>query len=183
MGDSDVLLHPIRLRIVLAAVGDEVTTSDIASRLPDVPQATLYRHVAVLADAGVLDVVSERRARGAVERTFTVNTDRASLGPDDVEGMSAGEHLEAFTVFAGALIEAYGRYLDTPSAQPARDGVSYRRARLWLTDSELEDLRTQMASLLEPYLQLEKTPDRTPRLLGTVLIPEPHSIPRGSGSG
>lgn len=172
---SDILLHPIRLRIVLAAIGDEVTTADIAERLPDVPQATLYRQVAALVEAGILDVIAERRARGAVEKTFAVNIGRASLKPEDVEGMSADDHLEAFAVFAGALIESYGRYLDTPGAQPARDGVSYRQARLWLTDDELEDLRTEMANTLAPSLELQRAPGRSARLLSTILMPDPTS--------
>lgn len=177
---SDILLHPVRLRIVLASVGDEVTTADIGERLPDVPQATLYRQVATLADAGVLEVVSERRARGAVEKTFTVNTDRARLGPDDVAEMSNDDHLEAFTAFVGALIEAYGRYLDSPDARPARTGASYHLARLWLTDEELDSLRAEMADVLAPYLALERTPDRTARLLSTILMPEPTSTTRAS---
>ena len=76
---SDILLHPVRLRIVLTVAGDEATTADIAERLPDVPQATLYRHIAKLADSGILDIVGERRARGAVEKTYSVNADRANV--------------------------------------------------------------------------------------------------------
>ena len=46
-----VLLHPVRLRIVLAMGDEQLTTAEIAQHLPDVAQATLYRQVAVLADA------------------------------------------------------------------------------------------------------------------------------------
>lgn len=77
---SDILLHPVRLRIVLTAAGDEVTTADIAKRLPDVPQSTLYRHIAKLAGAGILDIVGERQARGAIERTYQVNATQARRG-------------------------------------------------------------------------------------------------------
>lgn len=178
---SDLLLHPVRLRIVLAAVGDEVTTADISERLPDVPQATLYRHVAILTRAGVLDVVSERQTRGAVEKTLTVNADRARLGPEDAKGMSPDDHLEAFTVFVGALIDTYGRYLKTPGAQPANDGVSYRQARLWLTDSELEELWAELTEVLGPYVDRERTPERTTRLMSTIFMPEP-TPGRSSGS-
>ncbi len=170
---SDILLHPVRLRIVLATAGDDVTTAEVARRLPDVPQATLYRHIAKLADAGILELVGERQARGAVEKTFRVNTARANLDVDEVAAMTPEEHFAAFATFVGLLIETYGGYLDTPGAEPAVDGVSYRQARLWLTDSELADLVADVTTVLAPYLDLTKTPGRTPRLLNTILIPEP----------
>jgi DNA-binding transcriptional ArsR family regulator len=172
---SDILLHPIRLRIVLATAGDEVTTADIAERLTEVPQATLYRHIAKLADAGILNVVGERQARGAVERTYRVNTTEASVNADEAGEMSPDEHLQAFTTFAGILIETYGRYLNTSDATPATDGVSFRQARLWLTDTELDGLVTDVIAALDRYLDLEQTPERRPRLLSTILMPEPMS--------
>jgi len=68
---ADLLLHPVRLRIVQAFLGDRaLTTGELRAELPDVPPASLYRHIARLVDAGVLGVVSERRVRGAVERTY-----------------------------------------------------------------------------------------------------------------
>jgi len=172
---SEILLHPIRLRIVLATAGDKLTTADIARRLPDVPQATLYRNIAKLADAGILDIVGERQARGATERTYRVNATQASVGATEVSEMSAEAHLEAFTMFAGVLIGTYGRYLRTRGSSPAADGVSFRQARLWLTDSELDGLVTGVATVLAKYLDFVETPGRTPRLLSTILMPEPVS--------
>jgi DNA-binding transcriptional ArsR family regulator len=61
---ADLLLHPVRLRILRAFLGDRaLTTTELRTELPDVPPASLYRHVARLADGGVLSVVAERRVR------------------------------------------------------------------------------------------------------------------------
>ena len=174
-GRSDILLHPVRLRIVLASAGEELTTTDIARRLPDVPQATLYRNIAKLADSGILDVVSERQARGATERTYRVNATQVSVDAAEASEMAPEEHLEAFVTFAGVLIETYGRYLKTPSSNPATDGVSFRQARLWLTVGELDDLVTGVTTVLARYLDFTETRERTPRLLSTILMPEPVS--------
>ena len=74
----DVLLHPIRLRIVRAFLGDaELTARDVAEKLDDVPQATLYRHLKHLADAGALIVISETPVRGAMERTYRLDPNTA----------------------------------------------------------------------------------------------------------
>lgn len=92
--------------------------------------------------------------------------------------MSADEHFEAFTTFAGFLIETYGRYLKTPGSNPAADGVGFRQARLWLTDHELDDLVADVTAALARYLNFQKTHERTPRLLSIILMPDPVSSSR-----
>jgi len=74
---------------------------------------------------------------------------------------------------AGVLIETYGRYLNTPGSEPAADGVSFRQARLWLTDHELDALVVDVTAALARYSDFNKTHERTPRLLSTILMPEP----------
>ena len=84
MTSAELLLHPVRLRIVQAFLPDRVlTTGRLGELLPDVATATLYRQVATLAEAGVLEVVEERRVRGAAERTYRLRTQAASVGPED----------------------------------------------------------------------------------------------------
>src|ERR1700761_6113480 len=97
MTTADLLLHPVRLRIVQAFLGDRaLTTGDLRAELPDVAPATLYRHVARLVDAGVLAVVAERRVRAATERTYVLRVPAATIGPDELEHMSAEDHRQAF---------------------------------------------------------------------------------------
>lgn len=148
-----------------------MTTADIASELPDVPQATLYRHVAALAESGILEVASERHVRGATERTYRLNAGHVVVGPDAARSMSKTEHLQALTTYAGVLIDTYGRYLSSPEADPASDGVSFRQTRVWLNDDELESMVGDLRDVLSKYLDLEATEERSPRLFATVLMP------------
>ena len=105
-----------------------------------------------------------------------MNATQASVEAAEASEMSAEEHFEAFTTFAWVLIEGYGRYLNTPGAKPAADGVSFRQAaRLWLTDRDLDGLVVDVTAVLAPYLDFKKTHERTPRLLSTILMPEPVS--------
>lgn len=177
---SDLILHPVRLRIVLAASGREVTTADLGEELPDVPQASLYRHVAMLTEAGVLEVVSERPVRGAVERTYRVPAGAASVTAEDVESMTPDEHVAAFTTFVGALMDAFGRYIGSPGSDPAVDGVGYRQVPLWLDDDELVSLAEELGSVLEGYAALEPTDHRRRRTFTTIVIPDP--TPRRASS-
>ena len=171
--NADILLHPIRLRIVLAMGAEHpLTTAAIAERLPDIAHATLYRHVAVLAEAGVLEVIDERRVRGGVERTYALVAEAARLGAADVADMEPEELLRGFIVFAGSLIEAFSRYTADPEAQPEQDLLGYRQAALWLDEVERAALVERLTAALGPVLQNGPTATRQRVLLSTVLIPD-----------
>src|SRR6185312_13615775 len=76
MDPVELLLHPVRLRIVHALSGGRtVTTAQLCARMPDVSQATVYRHVGLLTDAGILEVAGEQRVRGFVERSYRLVRD------------------------------------------------------------------------------------------------------------
>jgi len=172
MTSADLLLHPIRLRIVEAFLGDRaLTTSQLRSELPDVPPASLYRHVARLVDAGVLAVVAERRVRGALERTYVLRTSAATISLDDLAKMSADEHRQAFLAFLAGLIGDFDRYLDRGEIDLLRDGVSYRLVGLWLSDNELAELLRQILTVLQPRLANAPKRGRKRRILATVLLP------------
>lgn len=166
---ADLLHQPVRWRIAQALIGRSLTTSELAETLPDVPTTTLYRHVAVLVKAGVLLVSAERRIRGAVERTYVLNTAAADGDNDTVDR----DKLRAmFTVYIAGLAGDFDRYLDRDDLDPGRDGVGFRQAAMWLSDQELEQLVGRMQEAVAPFLEHEPTPDRTRRILSTIFIPD-----------
>jgi hypothetical protein len=168
----DLLLHPVRWRLVQAFLGDRtLTVGDLRAQLPDVPAASLYRHVGVLAGAGVLRVVGERKVRGAAERSYRLDLAAASIGPDEAATIGAAEHRRAFATFVTGLLADFDRYLDRPDRDLARDGVSYRQVGLWLDDDELVDLLTDLRAVLTARLGHEPRAGRRRRLLSTVLLP------------
>ena len=169
---ADLLLHPVRLRIVLEASADAVTANELARRLPDVAQATLYRHIATLVDEHVLEVVAERRVRGGVERTFRLVPRNAGLGPADAASLTPDEHLTGFVTFVGALVAAFERYLRDPASALDADPVGYRQVALWLSDEETSHLLGELGEVLARYASREAHPDRRRVRLSTVLIPD-----------
>jgi hypothetical protein len=169
---ADLLLHPVRLRIVQAFLGDRaLTTSELRTELPDVPPASLYRHVARLVDAGVLSVVGERRVRGAVERTYVLRVAAASINLQEVERMSREDHRHAFMAFVAGLMGDVDRYLEREDFDPVRDGAGYRLAGLWLSDAELAAFLRDLARVIQPRLANPPKRGRRRRILGTVLLP------------
>lgn len=170
-GSADLLLHPVRLRIVQAFLGDRaLTTSQLRAELSDIPGASLYRHVARLVEADVLRVVAERRVRGAVERTYVLRIAAASIRPDELTSMSADDHRQAFMAFVAGLLADADRYLQRPDFDPLRDQVSYRMAGMWLDDGEYAELLRDLMRLLQPRLANAPKKGRRRRILTTVLL-------------
>ncbi len=169
---ADLLLHPVRLRIVQAFLGDRrLTTAELGRELHDVPAATLYRHVARLTEAGVLEVVSERRSRGSVERTFRLRPGAGVVGDEDLAAMSTDDHRRAFRVFVVGLLSDFDRYLDRGKPDLAGDLVGYRHAAMYLSDREVERLIVDLNAVLAPRLALRPTKSRTRRMFSTILMP------------
>jgi Helix-turn-helix domain len=174
MASADLLLHPVRLRIVKAFFGDRaLTTGQLASELDDVPAASVYRQVARLTNAGVLQVVAERRVRGAVERTYELRLSAARIGPDEVAAMTPDEHMAAFTAYvAGMLVDA-DRYLTSGTPDPLKDGADYRVGAMWLTDAEFAAFLRDLGGVFEPRLANAPRRGRKRRMIYTVFLPDP----------
>jgi hypothetical protein len=176
MASADLLLHPVRLRIVKAFLGDRaLTTSQLAAELDDVPPGSLYRHVALLAKAGVLQVVAERRVRGAVERTYTLRLSAARIGPGEVSAMTPEEHAHAFMVFVAGLLGDFDRYLSGGAFDPVRDEAGYSAAAMWLTDTEYADFLRDLLAVFQPRLAIAPGPKRRRRMMYTVALPAPEA--------
>lgn len=176
MASADLLLHPVRLRIVQTFLGDRaLTTSQLAGELEDVPAGSLYRHVAVLARAGVLQVVAERRVRGAVERTYTLRQAAAQMAPNEIAAMTKDEHAHAFMAFVAGILGDFDRYLATDPTDPVRDGAGYRLAAIWLTDAELTEFLRDLAAVIQPRAANPPNKTRRRRILAGVMLPAPET--------
>ena len=81
---ADIILHPVRLRILVALGGTKLTAQQLVRLLPDVPQTTLYRQLNLLTRHGVLEVAEERRVRGTVERVYRPAPGTTTLTPGDL---------------------------------------------------------------------------------------------------
>lgn len=65
---AEVVLNPVRQRVFQYLLIHETgTVKEIRKALPDVPSASLYRHMKILADHSIIMVVGENRIRGTVE--------------------------------------------------------------------------------------------------------------------
>lgn len=180
MGETrgDIILHPIRMRLLTALSGQQLTAQQLARALPDVPQATLYRHINTLVQHEILRVVEERQVRGTVERVYALDDRGARLGPDEVHELTNADHFRFFTAFTTSLLADFARYVgQQPHVDIAADGVSYNKGLLHLTDDELEQVKAGVRGLLMPLLSLGPRPGTRPRIFATALLPAADAPP------
>jgi DNA-binding transcriptional ArsR family regulator len=177
----DAALHPVRMRILMLLSGGEgLTPQQMAERMNDVPQATLYRHINRLAQSGMLVVAEERPVRGTLEKLYALNTDAEKVvGQGEAllehfNQLSQAEHLRFFTTFVLTLVDDFARYLQSGAQEPpdlVADGVGYHKLALFLSDEELAQMSAGLNQALMPYLELKDAPNRKKRLLTTIMVP------------
>jgi len=169
----DLVLHPIRMRVVMALAGREMTVQQIAEALGDVPLATLYRHLKRLSEAGVLEVASERRVRGTLEKTYRLGSQGAFIDEKVFNAMSREEHLRYFTTFAATLLDDFSRYVNNAkSINFAADGVGYQKFPLELSDEELAEVAKGINAAIVPHMQNQPANGRKRRIFATVIMPD-----------
>ncbi len=131
----------------------------------------MYRHVGLLAEAGVLEVVSEQRVHGAVERHYQLRRERAVIDADAAAAMSLDDHRRGFAAAMAALLAEFSAYLDRDGADPTADSVGYRQGTLWLSTGELTEMISALRGVMASRAGHQPAPGRSPHLLSMILFP------------
>lgn len=174
MKKAELLLHPIRIRIVQSLYGGkQLTTQQIAEELSDIPQATLYRHLKKLLDHQFLQVIEERPQRGAIEKVYKLQEEKANISSKDTVNWTKEDHSRAFARFLATLQADFDRYLEGSQLDLQNDQISYRQASFYLDDQEMEELIHELATSIQKRMSNLPNSQRRRRLLSTILLSEP----------
>jgi DNA-binding transcriptional ArsR family regulator len=172
MTPTELLLHPVRLRIIHALSGGRLRTAgELCDRMPDVPRTSVYRHLGLLTEGGMLEIGDERRVRGAMERSYRLRPDRPTISPNGDGTMTLDDHRQGFAAAMAVLIAEFNAYLDRADADPVADSVGYRQGTLWLSPEELEAMFTGLRDIVAPLVANRPGPGRRPYLISPILFP------------
>jgi hypothetical protein len=160
------------MRIFIEVTGGNTTAKSLAKALPDVPQATLYRQINKLTEAGFLVVVDEIPVRGTVERVYGIGT--SGLSPEELRGMDADELRQAVNLILSGFLSDFERYLESRSGgaiDPIAEGFEFTKSQVHLTDEEFNRLKEDLWAVLEPVLKNEAAANRRLRTFSYLFIP------------
>lgn len=181
---ADLILHPVRMRLLATLARRQLTARQLSELLPDVPQATLYHHLGTLTRAGLLRVVSERQVRGTIEKLYALADDHTTLSPADLANVSRDDHLRYFTMFVTTLLGDFARYLqqDAPIDLYA-DGAGYREIPFYLSDDEFAQAVAAFNQALLPFLSNQSASHRRRRIFAMITFPDAASPEAGHDAG
>jgi DNA-binding transcriptional ArsR family regulator len=176
MNKADLIIHPVRLRILRVLDGEALTTQELAERLGDVPTSSLYRHLKLLLDGRLVEVADLRLVRGIQEKTYRL-AQTAVLRPADVALLTADDHVHYFTTYVLTLLHDFAAYVTQTEAERGSidmlaDRVGYREVSFYATTQELDEAFGAVNAALRPLLQHEAGNGRRRYKLATVLHPQ-----------
>ncbi|HZT42712.1 MAG TPA: helix-turn-helix domain-containing protein [Chthonomonadaceae bacterium] len=167
---ADLITHPMRARIIAALMGRQLTTQQMAELLPDIPLPSLYRHVRLLVEAGVLKAVEEVRVHGALMKVYALQEGGGRLQPQDVADADRADRLRHFTTFLNTLLESYRLKLEQNDPEPGADFLNCLVEPLYLRPEETKGFVEALQAFLEPWRAHPSAPDRRRLLFARILF-------------
>ena len=147
------------------------TTKELAQTNENIPQATLYRYLKKMVEAGILEVVEERPVRNVKEKVYGVAIYFEAEIERMVDDSSGQGYLSLFQQFCNGLISEFQAYTARENIDIERDGSGFFTVPFYATLEELEELGHKIQALLEPYHEREAAPGRQMRNIALVLTP------------
>lgn len=152
---AEIVMNPVRQRIFQYFLLHETgTVKEVRKALPDVPSASLYRHIKILADSSILMVVGENRIRGTVESVYQLNQD--AMSTEDETGNAVQMSLLSICAF-------FAKYFSTGNANPRKDMLLFTNCTLLLTDEEFSEYLSEINQVTVKYMKQETSETSKPR--------------------
>ena len=160
---AEVVMNPVRQRIFQYFLLHETgAVKDLKQALPDVPSASLYRHIKILSDHAILVVVGENRIRGTVESVYQLN--KNALATEDESG-------NAVQMALLGICASFARYFAGGNADPKRDMLLLTNCTLLLTDEEFSSFLSEINEIALRYMKAEAVESSRTRQITLISAP------------
>lgn len=160
---AEVVMNPVRQRIFQYFLLHETgTVKELKKALPDVPNASLYRHIRILAEHSILLVVGENRIRGTVESVYQLNMDALA---------TADESGNAVQMSLLGICASFARYFARGNVDPKKDMLLLTNCTLLLTDEEFSSFLSEINEIALKYMGAKLTEHSKTRQITLISSP------------
>ncbi|KOS62952.1 transcriptional regulator [Lysinibacillus sp. FJAT-14222] len=175
---AEVLMHPVRMKILQALMHTKeegISTLEMISIIKDVPQATLYRHIQILADENIIKIVKERKVRSVTEKFYAVNEGAAKLSKEDWTQLTIKQKLNYVSYYQLALLSQYQNYLDSlDEEERLADLATFSLIDFKLTKDQFKNFENELNDLINKYYNMADSSNETEtKTIAINIIPKP----------
>lgn len=168
---ADLIIHPIRLRILQLLSREPLTINALDKLMPDVAKSSLYRHIRKLLNAGFIEIAETHPVKGTPENSYRL-LQAPHITVEDVQKMSKEDHLHLFSSYVAGLVQGFKAYLDSQDTLDlVSDRVGYSEIIFYANTDEFDALFVPLRDQLSKISQQMPQPGR--RLRKLVLINHP----------
>ncbi|MBK3497240.1 helix-turn-helix domain-containing protein [Viridibacillus sp. YIM B01967] len=174
---AEVLIHPVRMKISQALMRNKdtgLTPREMVRIIEDVPQATLYRHIQVLLDAGIIQIIREKKVRAVFEKYYILNEEAARLDSEDWQKLSKEEKVSYLSYYQLSLMTQYQGYLSGLEQDGSKeDKATFSLLELKIDDEHFDNFQQELNNLMLKYYK-EKTDNQNipTRTIAVTIIPK-----------
>ena len=161
----DACLNPVRQRILQVLLEKkEASPAQLLEILSDIPRASMYRHIKILQDAGIIEIAKEIPKRGTLEKYYTIAAPNPAM-------QSNRDVNQAVQTALMALSGDFSRYLADEKNDPKKDMLTVAQATLMLSDEEFAEFLTEYSKLLARYISKTAGENRKERRITFLSAP------------
>lgn len=161
----EACMNSTRQRILqVIMIKKEASSAEIGAELPDVPRASLYRHIKILLNAEIIVVTKEECKRGSMEKTYAITP--------QVPYENTRE--EYNSLIQSALLGLQGefyRYFNGEDPDPQRDLLTVGSASLMMSDEEMTECLMAYGQMMQRYMQDKPAENRKLRKITLIVSP------------
>lgn len=173
----EVLMHPVRMKIAQVLMRNKeegLTPLEMVKLMKNVPQATLYRHIQIMLDSGVIRIIKEKKVKSVSEKYYALNEIEARLSIEDWKKASSEKKLDYVSYYQLSLLTQYQSYLKKLEQQNCQeDGATFSLVELKMNEKHFEMFQNELNELMTKYYHAtNKELDAPVRTIAVTIIPE-----------
>lgn len=166
----EYLTNPTFSQILIEFQKRDMSAKELLTILPNIPPATLYRHVKKLYNENFLKIVDKKTNRGSVEKIYSL---AVKLEVDSIEQLSqinTQQYYELFAEFCYSLLKEFNDYTKLPNPDIKNDGSGFSVLPIYASTEELKQYSDSIAEILKPALT-KKHPEQKLHSFALVVTP------------
>lgn len=149
------IMHPVRMKIIQElGIRQQATTKEIQEACADTSQATLYRHLKSLLSLEIIEVVSENRINGIIEKVYGLKKDGLNSVVSDPKNLTKDDYLRLFSQYIISLLSDFSEYMNHKDAlKDVANNIGFSSVSIYLTNEEMMELSKELSESIMKRIQ------------------------------